>query len=59
MKSCRQALVYLKEQIFNLDNILGLGAPLLQLVKADERVEGVQGLLAVVPIGPEDRVNLR
>ena len=38
---------------------MGLGAPLLQLVKSYEGVEGVQGLLAVVPIGPEYRVDLR
>ena len=48
-----QAMLYLKEKIFNLDNILGLGAPLLQLVKADECVERVQGLLVVVPVGSE------
>ena len=48
-----QTMLYLKEKIFNLDNILGLGAPLLQLVKADECVERVQGLLVVVPVGSE------
>ena len=48
-----QTMLYLKEKIFNLDNILGLGAPLLQLVKANKCVERVQGLLVVVPVGSE------